>query len=97
MLAKRSEQCRQLYEIVGALEARLADSSDATEGDARKHEGKQTCAQACVQTDDWVQGEEGGDAGESLQEQLASERRARGEPSPTHPFYPVHLRTGAAL
>jgi hypothetical protein len=28
LLAKRNEQCRQLYEIVGALEDRLAQQTD---------------------------------------------------------------------
>lgn len=73
LLGKRSEQCRQLYEIVGALEVRLAENADAIEPASGTPRGQ--VSHAGAQTEEWVQG--AGDA-QSLQEQLAAERRARG-------------------
>jgi hypothetical protein len=67
VLAKRSEQCRQLYDIVGGLERRLAEQQQGADGLGWARED------SAVQTDDWVADERAAVVGEELH----AERRSR--------------------
>mmetsp|Transcript_39465 Transcript_39465/g.61540 ORF Transcript_39465/g.61540 Transcript_39465/m.61540 type:complete len:249 (-) Transcript_39465:173-919(-) len=73
LVSKRSEQCRQLYEIVTALEQRLADqqSNFAKMKDQRRDE--EDYSEMGVQTEEWF----GNESAAAVGAELAAERRSR--------------------
>eukprot|EP00293_Proteomonas_sulcata_P001268 CAMPEP_0184322008 /NCGR_PEP_ID=MMETSP1049-20130417/122359_1 /TAXON_ID=77928 /ORGANISM="Proteomonas sulcata, Strain CCMP704" /LENGTH=228 /DNA_ID=CAMNT_0026643009 /DNA_START=148 /DNA_END=834 /DNA_ORIENTATION=- len=72
LVAKRSEQCRQLYDIVTTLEKRLEEQQAATDS-FTPSQGQVPQTDAGIQTEEWV-GDKGAAA---VGEELAAERRSR--------------------
>eukprot|EP00960_Hanusia_phi_P064055 765677-Hanusia_phi.AAC.5 len=66
VLAKRTEQCRQLYDIVGALEQRLAQQPDASLTFPPQGSDRSKYTNAAVQTEEWSSSERAAAVGEEL-------------------------------
>eukprot|EP00802_Teleaulax_amphioxeia_P018684 Tamp_18887.p1 GENE.Tamp_18887~~Tamp_18887.p1 ORF type:complete len:203 (+),score=51.08 Tamp_18887:338-946(+) len=71
VLAKRTEQCRQLYDIVGTLEQRLTQLPEPAAAGSSTSQSKSITA--AVQTEEWA----GSERAAHTHEELMAERRSR--------------------